>query len=98
MSLTTKKVVRFGETFQVKNTTKDFNGDVLEPDSHSIQLYKPDGTAQGSAETSPSGSTGVYTQKLTIPTAGPAGEWYVDWTFIESGEKTPRMIRFKVTA
>ncbi|MBA7476824.1 hypothetical protein ES707_12219 [subsurface metagenome] len=98
MSLTTKKVVRLGETFQVKNTTTEFDGSVLEPDSHSIQLYKADGTVEGAAKTSPSGSAGVYKQTFKIPTDGVPGEWYVDWTFTYSTEDTPRKIKFKVVA
>ena len=98
MSLTLKKVVRLDETFQVKNTIKELDGSLAEPDAHSIQLYKVDGTTQGTAETSPEGSAGVYTQKFTIPSDGVPGEWSVEWIFTFSGEKTPRMIKFKVVS
>jgi len=92
-----KKVVLFGESFRVENTITDYDGSTLDPDSHSIQLYKPDGKTQGDAETSPTYvSAGFYYQDFAIPALGPKGEWMVTWIVTVGTENTPERIRIKV--
>ena len=96
-SLSLKIVVIRGDTIRISNTIKDFDGTALDPDTHSIQLYKADGTVQGAAETSPTGSGGSYTQDFLIPADGVAGEWQISWkaTVTGAGSSTER-IRFRV--
>jgi len=100
---TLKKVVLFNETFRIENEIRDFpppgesEGDLLDPDSHKIQLLKPDGTQQGDDETSPTRvSLGNFYQNFTIPVLGPKGEWMVEWTVTVGTEDTPERIRVKV--
>ena len=94
-----KIMVIRGDTIQIENIITDFDGAALEPDSHSIQLYTPAGVAQGSAETSPTGSGGSYYQRFLIPADGAAGEWMVQWkaTVTGAGSSTER-IKFRVVA
>ena len=105
MSQTLKRVVHWGETFRIDNEVRDLpvppadEGELADPDSHSIQLYKPDGTVQGTAETSPHRtSKGLFDQTFMIPVTGPSGEWSVTWTVTFTGENTPESIKFKVVA
>ena len=97
-SESTLRVVRKGETFRIYDTFEDEDGTKYDPDTHSIQLYKPDGSAQGSAETSPTNTaTGEFYQDLTIPSDGVIGEWAVEWTAVYSSKSVIDLVRIKVT-
>jgi len=92
-----KIVVVRGSTIRVTNTITDFDGNALDPDSHVIKLFKPDGTQQGSDYTSPTKSaTGVYYQDITIPSDGDAGEWSVEWKVTKSAKDSIERVKFKV--
>jgi len=96
-SQTLKIVVIRGSTIRVTNTIKDFDGNLLDPDSQVIRLLKPDGTQEGSDYTSPTQTgTGVYYQDITIPSDGPAGEWTVEWKVTANLKDSIERVKFKV--
>lgn len=93
-------LVEFEETFEIEATCTDFNGSPITPDSHLIQLFKPDGTQSGGDATTPTPEgeegSGEFSQRFVIPADGPAGIWIVKWVYDVSGEKKPNKIRVKV--
>jgi hypothetical protein len=72
MSLENPK--RLGDTITFTMTTRDVNGALADPASWVINLYDPNGTLKAGPLTSPTKvSLGVFTQKITIPTAVAGG-------------------------
>lgn len=105
MSVELKQVVRFSETFAIDGEFREFpafggapgSGALTDPASHSIKLYKPDGTQQGDTMTGPDKkATGQFRQEMSIPATGPAGEWRVLWIATIAGRAKPSEIRVKV--
>lgn len=92
-------VIIRGSTIRIENTIKDYDGTEIDVDSHAIGLYKPDGSQQGSNETTPThDDTGEYHQDFTIPVDGSAGEWYVQWKVTKNSKDSYERIKFKVVA
>jgi len=76
------EVVIMGDTVRIDANITNYDGTAYDPDSQSIQLYQPNGTASGAALITPTKTAiGRYTQEVTIPSAAgtPAGRWYVRW-------------------
>lgn len=100
MSSQVTLVVIRGDTVRFENTITDYDGGPLEPDSHVIQLLKPDGTQEGDDMISPSGSAGSYTQDVDIPIDGPHGEWVLEWQIFvgvaEDAKRSTERTRFRV--
>jgi len=75
------------ETVRVTVTLKDYDGALLTPDSQTIGLYKPDGTASGTDNTAPINvSPGIYYCDVTIPSTADDGTWKILWTVIKGGK------------
>ena len=86
-----------GETIRIKATLTDFDEVALTPDSQTVSLYKPDGSIQGSANTTPTQSaTGSYYTDWDIPTDGTVGTWKVVWSVVTSSKTGTAIRTFKV--
>jgi hypothetical protein len=92
-----------GDAIRVNAVIKDFplpgdkTGALVDPDSHVIQLLKPDGSQQGSNYTSPTKrDTGRFYQNIVIPSGGVAGEWKVSWAATLSALTSTKRVSFKV--
>jgi len=92
-----KIVVIRGSTIRVENVIKDFDGALLDPDSHIIKLLKADGIQQGTDYTGPTKTAvGNYYQDMAIPADGTAGEWTVEWKVTKSSKDSIERVQFKV--
>lgn len=86
-----------GGTKTVQNTFKDIDGNLYDPDTHSIQLYGPDGSAIGSAETSPINvSTGIFRQSFVITAGSNYGRYVIVWEVTTGGVVTSKHFPFYV--
>lgn len=87
-----------GSAIRVSNSIKDFDDTAVDPDSHVIKLFKPDGSQQGSNMTGPTkDATGEFHQDIAIPSDGATGEWMVEWTITLASLDSIERIVFKVT-
>lgn len=92
-----------GSTITIRAVISDFkstpqNPFLYDPDSHSIQLFDPQGNFQGAPYTSPTrDSLGTFHQLIVVPFGGPAGNWRVDWQSLKGGNPTIGRIYFIVT-
>ena len=75
-------MIALGETVQIECTITDFNGNLVDPDSHEIKIYDPSGTLILTFDSPTQKSTGVYTFEFTIPEDGQVGLWKVVWKVV----------------
>lgn len=86
------------DTVGVENTIKDKYDALLDPDSHSIQVYDPDNTAMlGTPETNPTKiSVGVYEYYYNIPSDAKYGDWLIQWKAVRRTYSETEDFRFTV--
>jgi len=87
-----------GDTIGIKNTIRDKNDELLDPTTHSIQVYDPDGTAMlTSPDTNPEYiSKGVYEFYYNIPTDAQYGDWSIEWYAAKVEHKETEVFSFTV--
>ena len=96
----TLEIVIRNDTIQVKATVYEYGSTTLmDPDSHSIQLYDKFGVASGAPATTPTRvSIGLFTQTFVIPVAGLPGRWKIRWTTTTGGANASEDVYFDVKA
>lgn len=73
-----------GDSITIRNTIKDENGNLMDPDSHSIKIFDPTGTQSGSEITNPTQeSLGVFRITFDIPLNAAFGSWNVQWRAVK---------------
>jgi len=85
-----------GDTFRISNTLTDYDDTPLTPDSQTVTLFKPDGSAGGSVGTPTVESAGVYYVDVTPDVLGPAGTWKLMWTITKGSKDRTDVIEFQV--
>ena len=83
-----------GDRVRIDAEIKDEDGNLTNPNTHSIVLKDPDGVQSGSAMTNPTqNGIGDFSQKIDIPSDAEAGIWTVEWTagFTGAGQKTGKI-------
>ena len=99
MSVTLKVVIR-GDTIRCDASITEYDGITpLDPDSHLVKLYKPDGVQEGSDEISPTYTNpGEYSQLFTLPADGLPGRWRIRWRETTGGKHGSADVYFDVIA
>jgi hypothetical protein len=86
-----------GDTVRLKATIKDYDGVLIDPDTHSIKVYNPSDVQVGSEITTPtSDGVGMYHADYDIPTMGPDGIWKCIWRTIKGGAARTGVMTFEV--
>ena len=89
------------DTFFFFRDVKDENGNFEDPDSHLIQVFKPDGEKQGDDMTAPvkrDSETGKFKQAWTAPSDAVYGKgWRCDWTVTKGSAKKKEITWFEIT-
>lgn len=69
-----------------------------DPDSHSIQLYDPTGTASGAAEVAPTDEAGDgnFSQEFDLPADAKPGNWRIRWTTTTAAKDHSEDVWFEV--
>ncbi len=85
------------DDLQCDMTISDYDDVAYDPDSHSIQLYSPTGTASGAAEVGPTrNSLGNFSQIFTIPADAKPGNWRIRWKTVITGLNHSDDVYFEV--
>jgi hypothetical protein len=92
-----------GDAIRVNAVIYDFplpgdkTGALVDPDSHVIQLLKPDGTQEGTDYASPTKrDTGRFYQNIALPADAETDEWKVSWAATLNSLTSTKRISFKV--
>ena len=94
-------MVRRGNTVRITTTWKDFSGTLVDPDSHEINIYAPDGSLlPGMPVTNPVKETpgdGVYHYDYDSANDATLGVYSWIWIAVISGKDSVRQGMFKLT-
>ena len=73
--------VNQGDAVRIKTTWKDFNGTLVDPASHSLNIYNPSGVLVVGPVTNPTKlETGIYYYEYDTASDAPLGAWKYVWT------------------
>ena len=92
-------VVFAGDTFTLDAVFKDYDQNPMDPDTHSIKLFRSrDDLMIGDEMTSPTqNGTGDYSQFITVPVdVEDEGAYHVRWVGAKAGQSKTREYHFKV--
>jgi uncharacterized protein YfaS (alpha-2-macroglobulin family) len=85
-----------GDRTTINATIRDNKGVKVDPSSHEIKVYDPDGTLEGTFNDPVKDDVGEYHLDYDIPEDGKAGTWKAVWkATIGTGDKT-EIITFDV--
>ena len=78
-----------GDRTKITATIRDNQGNKVDPSSHEIKVYDPDGTQQGGTFTNPEkDAPGEYHLDYDVPDNGKPGTWKAVWkATIGTGDK-----------
>ena len=85
-----------GMTVRFTRTVKDFDGTLIDADSHDIKIYDPDGTEKYSSTSPTKTATGTYRLDYTIPSDGTVGVWEIRWKVSKGSSVGEVRLKFKV--
>ena len=86
-----------GDRTTITATIRDREGNKVDPSSHEIKVYDPDGTQQGGTFTDPvKDATGEYHLDYDVPENGKAGTWKAIWKASIAGSPKTETITFDV--
>ena len=85
-----------GSTIRIRNTITDFNGSLIDPDTHEIKIYDSTSALQATLTTPTKEDIGKYYVDYTIPADALAGSWKVVWEIDKGGQKAVEVLRFAV--
>ena len=86
-----------GESFTIKATFKDEDGNLFDPTTHLITLKNPGKVTINTSTTPNKIRTGVYRTTVTIPAKGVPGVWSLWWMVVApDGDADMEKHQFKV--
>jgi len=85
-----------GSTIRIRNTITDFDGNPLDPDSHSVRIYDSNGNLKAEFTAPVKDNVGVYHVDYTVPSDAEAGSWKAVWEIDRGGQKAVEVLRFAV--
>ena len=86
-----------GTTIRVKTTIKDFDGNLLDPDSQEVRIYDSKGNEVSGSPFSPTKvSEGVYFVDYVLSEDAEEGTWKVVWKIVKSNKPSIGILTFDV--
>jgi len=85
-----------GDTIRIVNTVTDYNGQPLQPDSHTIQIYDSNGQLKTTITNPTEETLGTYYVDYTIPNDASVGLWRVVWKIVKGGKPNVEVLLFQV--
>jgi len=89
-------MITLGETVRIECTIKDFEDNLIDPESHEIKIYDPNGTLVATYNSATRQSQGVYTLDFTIPEDGQVGLWKIVWKITKDSYIGKEEVKFYV--
>lgn len=85
-----------GSTVRIRNTIADFDGNPLDPDNQTVEIYDSAGNLKASFTAPVKDGVGVYHVDYTIPEDAEIGSWKVIWQIVKGTQKAVEVLRFAV--